>query len=93
MRIYYVKNNINYDNNFKDATERKVNAKSCIYTIMYVAISNYSNGGSQRKTPSANTFKKLIKIDKIFKRNLQIAKTFPYYCRNVSILLLLSRFR
>lgn len=63
MRIYCIKNNINYDNNFKDATERKVNAKSWIYTIMYVAISNYSNGGSQRKTPSANTFKKLMKID------------------------------
>lgn len=46
MRIYCVKNNINYDNNFKDVIERKVNVKLCIYIIMYVVIFNYLNGGS-----------------------------------------------
>lgn len=46
MRIYCVKNNINYDNNFKDVIERKVNVKLYIYIIMYVVIFNYLNGGS-----------------------------------------------
>lgn len=46
MRIYCIKNNINYDNNFKDVIERKVNVKLWIYIIMYVVIFNYLNGGS-----------------------------------------------